>query len=239
MVNINSKIKTKLQLFIRCILLICIYLLFAKIVRSYVDLSKKEECERNSIKQTIHSIEKTTYEDNVTPFDTGEHGNQINNILNPNIMNSDMSEKTEAEIADNTTNDDSIDCIISIPDIDLYKYVYTGKNRIDYLEQYNLVTSANDMLYKNGGNYIICGHASRLYGHSLNRLKEIKIGTNIYIYSQNSVYKYIVKEVAFEDKKNTQSYYEQTQKKQITIVSCAKYISEESYIIVRAEFQNK
>ena len=33
-----------------------------------------------------------------------------------------------------------------------------------------LITADAHMRYKNGGNYIICGHASKLYGHSLNRL---------------------------------------------------------------------
>ena len=204
--------------------------MFAKYVRTYINLSKKEETEQKTIMQTIHSIEGTSKENMITTdFDAIEF------TKNENIPSDTSEPKKLDDNNSECTNKDTIDCMISIPDIELYKYVYSGKNREKYLEQYDLITAASDMKYENGGNYIICGHASRLYGHSLNRLKEVKVGTNIYIYNQNSVDKYTVKSVTYKDKQNTHEFYDQTPKNMITIVSCAKYISEDTYIIVQAE----
>lgn len=129
------------------------------------------------------------------------------------------------------------DCIISIPSIDLEKKIYTGSNRLKYLEQYELVTATDNMTYANGGNYIICGHASRLYGHSLNRIKEIKKNDIIYIQTANKRDKYIVYEVYYENMNNTSEYCVQTEERMLTIISCAKYISKESYIIIHAKLE--
>ena len=126
------------------------------------------------------------------------------------------------------------DCIIEIPDIELSKIVYTGKDREKKLDNYDLITAAPDMKFTNGGNYIICGHASRLYGHSLNRLKEVHKDTLIQIWANNEVKDFKVNKVYYENMDNTNKYCKQTDKNEITIISCAKYISQESYIIIKA-----
>ena len=92
------------------------------------------------------------------------------------------------------------------------------------------------MKYSNGGNYIICGHASKLYGHSFNRIQEIQIGTEIEIESENIVDTYCVNCIQFANQNNCSSYFNQTNNHDmITIISCAKYISDNSYIIVQAK----
>lgn len=126
------------------------------------------------------------------------------------------------------------DCVIEIPDINLSKIVYTGKDREKRLEQYELITASADMKYSNGGNYIICGHASRLYGHSLNRIKEVHKGALIQIWANKKVDEYVVDEVSYEDMNQTSKYCEQTDKQQLTIISCARYISDHSYIVIKA-----
>lgn len=126
------------------------------------------------------------------------------------------------------------DCVLSIPDIGLEKIVYTGKNRELHLDNYELITADINMRYTNGGNYIICGHASRLYGHSLNRLKEVKTGTEIQIKTETQTDIYIVNKVNYENMYNTSQYCNQTKQRSITIISCAKYITEESYIVIHA-----
>lgn len=127
------------------------------------------------------------------------------------------------------------DCILIIPDINLEKIVYTGEDREQHLENYELITADENMEYNNGGNYIICGHASRLYGHSLNRLKELKKGAKIQIYTKDKIEEYTVTKVTYEDMNNTSKYCNQTTGKTLTILSCAKYISEKSYIVIHAK----
>lgn len=126
------------------------------------------------------------------------------------------------------------DCILDIPDIDLQKIVYTGVDRLEHLKQYELATATDNMKYKNGGNYIICGHASRLYGHSLNRIKEIQKGTIIYIKTPNKIDLYKVDNVTYKNMHETSTYCNQTTDKRITIISCAKYISKDSYFVIQA-----
>jgi LPXTG-site transpeptidase (sortase) family protein len=129
----------------------------------------------------------------------------------------------------------NIDCIIRIPSIDLEKIVYTGTDRISHLDQYELITASEDMQYINGGNYIICGHASRLYGHSLNRIKELETGDVIYIDTQKGTDTYTVQKIFFANRYKCSEYFTQSQKPALTIISCARYVSDNSYIIVQAQ----
>lgn len=131
----------------------------------------------------------------------------------------------------------SEDCILSIPDINLEKIVYTGRQREIHLKNYELITADANMQYKNGGNYIICGHASKLYGHSLNRLQEIKKDTIIEILTKNKTEQYIVYKVNYENMYETSQYCNQTSEKTVTIISCAKNISKESYIVIHARIK--
>ncbi len=130
------------------------------------------------------------------------------------------------------------DCILYIPSISLEKVVYTGKNRAVHLENYELITSAADMRYLNGGNYIICGHSSRIYGHSLNRMKELKIGDEVIIWLSHQMDKYYVSNISYEKMENTSKYCLQTESRQITILSCARYVGEDTYIVITCKPQN-
>ena len=150
-----------------------------------------------------------------------------------NIENSNNA--TENPISVNSQPEWVGDCILMIPDINLEKIVYTGKNREEHLKNYELITASENMKYTNGGNYIICGHASRLYGHSLNRLKEVKKGTKIQIQTKDKKEEYIVNEVTYENMNKTSEYCNQTMNNTLTIISCAKYVSEESYIVIHAK----
>lgn len=135
-------------------------------------------------------------------------------------------------------SEQSEDCILSIPDIGLEKIVYTGRQRELHLKNYELITADANMQYKNGGNYIICGHASKLYGHSLNRLQEVKKDTIIEILTKNKTEQYIVYKVNYVNMYETSQYCNQTREKTVTIISCAKNISKESYIVIYARIKH-
>lgn len=163
-------------------------------------------------------------------------------LKNPAYLHNSVlitGESSETNEKENLTQEEnpSKDCILSISDINLEKIVYTGKEREFHLKNYELITANADMQYKNGGNYIICGHASRLYGHSLNRLQEVKKDTIIEIISKNKTERYIVNKVNYENMYETSRYCNQTNEKTLTIISCAKNISRESYIVIQAEIK--
>ena len=130
------------------------------------------------------------------------------------------------------------DCVIKIPSIDLEKIVYTGVERELQLEKYNLITASADMKYEYGGNYIICGHDSKIYGHSLNRLDEVKKGDAVYIYYNGRIYTYRIEMKDYECMSNTSRFCEQSEKSQVTIISCAKDIGPDQYIVIRCGLEN-
>ena len=205
-----------------------------------IEIQEKQNVE--SIKNKYHeTIDKSVKHDNNNYY---TDKNTIFNPINEEKYDRDESENNVNIMNNNNTsnyNDDkenikkkSADCIIEIPDIDLSKIVYTGMSREKHLDNYELVTATPDMKFSNGGNYIICGHASRLYGHSLNRLGEVHKDSLIQIWCNDKVVDYIVKDVYYENMNNTDKYCKQTTQKEITIISCAKYISKESYIVIKA-----
>lgn len=196
-----------------------------ELLLEYNKIIQSEKAEELLIKQTIQN------------FDITENNPQELNgtFQRKNILEPEYHTGNECNSTNKTDPNNDVDCIISIPDIDLLKNVYTGSKRNTYLEQYNLITATDDMEFANGGNYIICGHSSRLYGHSLNRIKEIKKKALIYILYNNKKYTYSVKRIYFDHKDNINTYFNQTENPQITIVSCAKYFSEDGYIIIQAE----
>lgn len=130
------------------------------------------------------------------------------------------------------------DCILIIPSIEINKYVYTGTKREQYLEQYHLITAAQDMKYQNGGNYIICGHYSKLYGHSLNRLKELNVGDDVTIWYREDLDTYKVTSISYINMKNTTQYCNQTNERELTIISCAKYEGKDKYLVVKCKYTN-
>ncbi len=155
------------------------------------------------------------------------------------VLNIEESQQTKINEKENISQreNQSEDCILSIPDINLEKIVYTGGERDLHLKNYELITADAHMRYKNGGNYIICGHASKLYGHSLNRLQEVKKDSIIEIITKSKTEQYIVYKVNYENMYETSRYCNQTKEKTITIISCAKNISKESYIVIHAKIK--
>lgn len=205
----------------------------------YYDIYKKEAAEKRRIHQLtqLQFYEKIQKYPPDNPFKYYKYNHKKENIAdsdNKNTSHKDIHSQ-ENKPSENPEAGWPGDCILIIPDINLEKIVYTGKNREQHLENYELITASENMEYGNGGNYIICGHASRLYGHSLNRLKEVKKGTKIQIRTKEKNEEYIVNKVTYENMNNTSKYCNQTQNNTLTIISCAKYISEESYIVIHAE----
>ncbi len=209
------------------------------------EAKEKELIETIKIGDNIHNgVNNALVDDtNNNVNDDRTNYDYYNNIYNEykNRYNKESIINSSKEKSDNGTNNRNNtkkefngDCIIEIPDIDLSKIVYSGNDRLKHLEKYELVTAASDMNYSNGGNYIICGHASRLYGHSLNRLREVYKGTLIRIWANYEVDEYEVNRVFYVDMNDTNEYCKQNNQKELTIISCAKYISKESYIVIKA-----
>lgn len=201
-------------------LIIITFAFLCYFIKQYWDISHIEQIEKKRIIQIEHENNfKDTAKSNSYEQQTPQNDNEVNRAKEKHTENISLLAKDE-------------DCIIYIDDIDFAKIVYTGTNRMDHLSQYDLVTATDDMRYSNGGNYIVCGHASRLYGHSLNRLKEVQPGYDIKIRTDNNEIKYIVDNVIYENMYNTDTYCRQSNYDEITIISCAKYISQNHYIIV-------
>lgn len=237
--NTSNKPIHFLIIMLLSILLIFFFIIYINVRQIYKwEKKEKENIDRIIGYNNIYNIETSD-----SRSDYSSNNNDVNmKIDNDNISYKNNYGRTIYDINNNihneNTNNISIDpdedCIIEIPDINLYKIIYTGKSREKHLDKYELVTATDDMKYCQGGNYIICGHASRLYGHSLNRIKEIKNGTIIYIWHQGKMDHYTVNDVFFTEMKDTDKYCEQNNSKIITIVSCAKYISYNSYIVIKA-----
>lgn len=204
-------------------------ILFIYYILNYYKILQNEKNEKNTI------LFPSYWDEMEKEYNNPEY--EKGNLLVPDLQTEDDSVVIENTSKQKTA--EHSDCILSIPVIDLMKNVYSGSDRAKHLEQYELITATDDMQYKNGGNYIICGHASRLYGHSLNRIKEIRKGDIIFVNTADNTDKYIVNEVSYENMYNTSNYCNQTVDKTLTIISCAKYISDESYIVIHAELESK
>ena len=137
------------------------------------------------------------------------------------------------ECSESVTLPKDADCIVYIPSIELEKIVYTGSNRHGYLEEYMLITAAEDMRYSNGGNYVICGHNSQLYGHSLNRIRDVSMNDIVYIIQESKIHQYKVSSITYEEMEDTSHFCEQNGVNQITILSCAKYAGKNKYIVIK------
>lgn len=206
------------------------------------DASQNNQYEKEIIKNT----RETNYSHEDETDDVAEHKNLLNSEIDPkdNIMQNDTNHENGEKNTNSTVPIEQaaeqlpkgFDCIINIPSISLEKIVYTGNSRDERLQQYNLITATEDMKYVNGGNYIICGHYSQLYGHSLNRLQDVNEGDYVYIDSNNTIYKYKVQTVTFESMTDTSSFCKQTEEKELTIISCAKYVGPDQYIVVKCSF---
>ena len=205
---------------------------------SYLNIYMHEMKEKEAIHYILHKEDKDSVEisvDGNIDNKSGKIGKEIDVDNKSNNVSQSYNDKNqEAYIPE------GMDCVISIPCIDLEKIVYTGTDREKHLQKYELITATPDMKYFNKGNYIICGHASRLYGHSLNRLREIKVGDKVYIRYYNSLKEniseeYIVESVTYEVMNDTSKYCKQTEEQVVTIISCAKYIAPNNYIVIKCK----
>ena len=224
----------------------CIYY-----IHSYIKVYNAEQQEIKQIDAILLDWTKQLNNTETTLFYEGNNDDSNNIKDNLDEYNKGVQERyneysdmndvdkvndTSAIDSNNKSKDlDVADCILIIPSIDLKKYVYTGKQREVHLEQYELITATDDMKYQNGGNYIICGHYSKLYGHSLNRLKEITRSDDVIIWKNNKKTKYKVSSITYVNMNNTEQYCKQSKEQQITIISCAKYEGANKYIVVKCE----
>ena len=154
---------------------------------------------------------------------------------------------TEATTEDTTTGGDyrslprytgEIDCELVIPSISLDRVVVAGGD-LDYnLNRYLLTAGSVDMRYDQGGRYIILGHMSANYGHSLNRLHEVKPGDSLYIRKNDGVCDtYVVQTVETRPQEEIAEYTQQTGERLVTVVTCDSAGYTSNYIVVTATVQ--
>ncbi len=206
--------------------LIVISLLLCYMIKQYMKIYQAEQEEQNK----IHQLEQRKMHVDDREHNPSYQTEKSDTINRANIFSYNVTNVTEF--------DKDTDCILYIDEIQLSKFVYNGTKRTEHLNQYDLVTATDDMQYANGGNYIICGHASRLYGHSLNRLKEVKKGYHITIKTNQGNDQYIVDNVSYQKMMDTDVYCRQSETDELTIISCAKYVSREHYIVIHARKDN-
>lgn len=234
----------KLGLCVLIFLLVMIFVLayYANLTMNLNHNAEKEKQTLEDIKHVIRPDESTDEKDKTTQ-DSNEKQDE-NITITQDTVTEKNTESNASPIHPKESDDNKedklpkgFDCIISIPSISLEKIVYTGNSREQYLSQYDLITATDDMRYGNGGNYIVCGHNSQLYGHSLNRLKEVKEGDYVYINSNDILHKYIVYSKEFQTMSDTSLYCVQTEQRELTIISCAKYIGPDKYIVIKCELE--
>ncbi len=189
------------------------------------------DAEYELIRQILDNEQKVIYE-----AEMHDDSKPLVEFQNEPSFSHNNQDKMLTEEEPNIPN--GFDCIIKIPSINLEKIVYTGDGRGLELENYNLVTAANDMKYEYGGNYIICGHNSKLYGHSLSRIHEVEIGDAIFIYHNKNRYEYTVHSIEYHNMHQISSYLQQSEEKELTILSCSKNRDKEEYIIIKCKYKN-
>ena len=224
----------------RIVICMLILLLLVLLVLTYYgQLLAKLNQNTDIEEQIIKDIKQVVVLQESTDVDVNIKKDSNETIINPDDDIEERKESNGTIITKKNNTQDKLpigyDCIVSIPIISLEKIVYTGSLRESHLEQYDLITAADDMKYSNGGNYIICGHYSQLYGHSLNRLKELNKGDFVYINSNGTLHKYTVYSKEFETMTETSTYCVQTEQRELTIISCAKYVGVDKYIVIKCK----
>ena len=142
-----------------------------------------------------------------------------------------MTEEVTEEVVDYSG---TIDCVLSIPQIDICRVVITGGDMDYNLDRHLFVTMQQNMVYGESS-YVIGGHQSFIYGHSMNRLEELDIGDSIYIIKDDISYEYEVIEKDMEQWGVDDKDYGADVRK-LAIYTCRKQKERpKPYIVVRAE----
>lgn len=152
-------------------------------------------------------------------------------------LNTDFSDTPETEniCREYETNPllYDVDSILSIPSIDLIGPVYTGPDRMKYLENFYFITGYEDNIFGTGAYYIF-GHQSKTYGKSFNRIKELNIGDEIIINKYGSLYHYRITSIATTYNMETDKLSEASD--MLYIYTCEKSAAKNKpYIKVTAE----
>ncbi len=128
----------------------------------------------------------------------------------------------------------TIDCVLDIPVIDMQRIVITGGDMDYNLARHLFVTMSQNMRY-GSCSYIIGGHQSFIYGYSMNRLEELKVGDYIYITKDGDTDTFIVTETCSEQWGIAAGDYGDDPDK-LAIYTCRKQKKRpKPYIVVRAE----
>ena len=130
-----------------------------------------------------------------------------------------------------------IDSILVINKINLKKAIIRGNNNDYNLDRYYFVTADQEAVLGED-NYIIYGHCSQTYGHSFNRLEELKAGDKFQLIQEAQTFTYVVSDVRRELREDAAPYLD-TGMNTVQFLSCEKKresgYSEKRLIIVTAQ----
>lgn len=208
-----------------------------KAIQDYLEQTMEQEPESNMPVESVRpeSGQEKVKENQVFAADTV--------VSDPGMEERAASSKMPDPIRDTSEYDykGTIDSVMVIDKINLKKVIIRGKDNNYNLDKYYFVT-ASQSASLGEDNYVIYGHCSKTYGHSFNRLEELKAGDSFYLIQGDAVYDYIINEVRRELRKDAASYLD-TGKDTVQLVSCerqkAKGYSEKRLIIVTAERENR
>lgn len=150
------------------------------------------------------------------------------------VASPDTSE-TETVIQEYGTNSliKDVDSILIIPSIDLIGPVYTGPDRMKYLDDFYFITGYENNVFGTD-TYYIFGHQSKTYGKSFNRIKELIVGDEIIINKSGSLYHYHVTDIATTYNMEIDKFYDASN--MLYIYTCEKSTAKNKpYIKVTAE----
>lgn len=108
--------------------------------------------------------------------------------------------------------------VLEIPNINLLEKIEKNKDNFSNLN--NSLVYYEDLNYNN--RIIIFGHSGMGYNTYFNRLDELKINDNAYLYYEDLKIEYILKEVYTVDKYETDIMHYTKNKKELVLITCVK-----------------
>ncbi len=223
----NKIIKSRFSKMVNLTIIIEIFLIFLSIVGINLIIKgavAKEEIDKSNdivseiIDEYENSIDDKRY--GIREMYSNQYGSTVVQEYN-NTYNKYLEDCLQDKSFTNNY-DGCIDCILDIPDINIYGPVIALGNQEYNLSKYLFVTGQNDMLY-GYGDYLIMGHQSKVYEHSFNRLDEVVVGDRIYVHKDDIIDEYIVEKVGLEVNTSSVVYtYGNNTKGDLIILTCTK-----------------
>lgn len=111
---------------------------------------------------------------------------------------------------------------LSIPKIDFKKGFTDKNNKFNHVNRNIEVIKESDMPDKDKGNLIIAGHSGQGPIAFFKDLYKLKLNDEAFITYENKEYKYVIKDIYYEEKDGTIKLVRNKNKNTLTLVTCTK-----------------